>query len=79
MCGTSVLVFVLRFIDLCDELFEIRLVDHQYISVERAMSCPCTGVLLRVQESQAELVFPNVAEIDAFVQANHEIRPVLLV
>lgn len=64
MCGTSVLVFVLRFIDLCDELFEIRLVDHQYIGVERAMSCPCTGVLLRVQESQAELAAPRSAPSD---------------
>ena len=49
------LVLVLCVVDLCDELVEISLVDFQYIRVERAMSSPCTRVLLRVQESQAKL------------------------
>jgi hypothetical protein len=32
--STSVFVLVLYVIDLCDELVEIRLVDHQHIGVE---------------------------------------------
>ena len=48
MGGILVLVLVLCFVDLCDEFIEICLVDFQHVGVERAMSGPCTRILLRV-------------------------------